>query len=84
MKAPRPGSITNHFRAAIVAAIAAFLAPGGTFPVARTYLHATRSCNAGSCDLAAASVAALSILPAAVIGFFLTLFLLKRRNGAQR
>lgn len=84
MSAPRPGSISNHFWAAIVAAIAAFFAPGGTFLVARTYFHATRSCSAGSCDLAAASVAALSILPAAVIGFFLTLFLLKRRNRAHR
>lgn len=84
MSKPRPGSIPNHFWAAIVAAIAAFCAPGVTFLVARTYFHATRSCGAGSCDLAAASVAALSILPAAVIGFFQSLFLLKRRTGAHR
>ena len=83
MSAPRPGSISNHFRAAIVVAIAAFLVPGVTFLVARTYLHATQSCGAGSCDLAAASVAAPPILLAAVISFFLSLFLLKRRNGAQ-
>ena len=35
-------------------------------------------------ELAAAGVAALSIIPAAAMGFFVTLFLLRRRNGANK
>lgn len=43
----------------------------------------TNGCGAGSCDFAAADVATLSIIPAAGMGFFVALFLLKRRNGAN-
>ena len=43
----------------------------------------TNDCGAGSCDFAAAGVATLSIIPAAAMGFFVTRFLLKRRNGAN-
>jgi hypothetical protein len=44
----------------------------------------TNSCEAGSCELDPAGVAAPSIIPAATMGFFVTLFLLRRRNGENK
>ena len=43
----------------------------------------TNGCGAGSCDFAATGVATLLITPAATMGFFVTLFLLRRRYGAN-
>jgi hypothetical protein len=51
--------------------------------VTRILHQMTNGCGAGSCDFAAAGVATLSIIPAAAMGFLVTLFLLKRRNGAN-
>lgn len=79
-----PESIPHFVWAAIAAGAAAFLAPGATFVVTRIFHQMTNSCEAGSCELAAAGVAALSIIPAAAMGFFVTLFLLRRRNGANK
>jgi hypothetical protein len=64
-----PKSIPNFVWAAIAAGAAAFLAPGATFVVTRIFHQMTNSCEAGSSELAAAGMPALSIIPAATLVF---------------